>query len=104
MKRPFPKLSVFSLFPAFVFGFGSYPLWVREFADGSTGNAAFPVVVAIITCSILTAGLGAIYGAVLALIAHFRRERLIIIRAVSLLINVTIVGYALYVWLALRRA
>ena len=103
MKRQVPVFSLISLVPALLFGFGSYPIWLRAF-DDPTGKAGMFILIAAITCATLTAGGGALVGIILSIVAHVRRERFIAIRALSFFGNLALTGYALYVWFSLPRA
>jgi ABC-type Fe3+ transport system permease subunit len=105
MKPRFPILSLVSLVLPFLVGLGSYPLWLRTFANQDpTGDAGIFIVIAAINGAILAAGLGGIIGAVMACFAHRRRERFAFIRAISFLGNLGFAGYGIYLLLSLPRA
>jgi len=104
MKRPFPKFSLLSLVPALLLGIGSYPIWLHAFGDDPTGKAGIFIVIAALTCALLAAGVGSILGAILALIAHIRHERFVVLRALSFIGNLALASYAFYVWFSLPRA
>jgi hypothetical protein len=104
MKPRFPLLSLVSLVIPFLVGIGSYPLWLRAFSDDPTGKAGMFIVIAAITCATLTASVGAIGGAIVAYIAHRRRERFPFIRALSFIGNLCLAGYGIYLLLSLPRA
>lgn len=104
MNPRFPLLSLVSLLSPFLVGFASYPIWLFILDNDPTGKAGMFIVIAAITCAILTACAGAIGGAILAYIAHRRRERYFLIRAFSFLCNIGLVGFGIYLWLSLPRA
>lgn len=103
MKRRFPGFSLLSLAAPFLFGFASYPIWLRVFDDDPTGKAGMFVVVAALTCAAFTAAGGALIGTAFVIVAHSRRERFIPIRAFSLLVNLAVLGYGLHLWFSLPR-
>jgi hypothetical protein len=104
MNRRFPGFSLLSLAAPFLFGFASYPIWLRVFGDDPTGKAGMFIVLAALMCAVFTAAGGALAGTVFAIVAHSRRERFVLIRAFSLLVNLAVLGYGLHLWLSLPRA
>jgi hypothetical protein len=104
MTRPFPFFTVGSLLIAPVLALLSIPVW-RIVIEDQIRNAPQPIYspdpgqfggFGVIVGVVLTTFVSAALGAVLAIVAHVRREVFTPFRAITFAANVAIVGFGIY--------
>ena len=88
--------TVLSLLTAPVLSFVSIPFWHFEVARENPNDPAGFGIFAVIFGVVVTAFVGAVAGAVFAVVAHRRHERFFPVRLFTLVGNVAIVGYVIY--------
>jgi hypothetical protein len=110
MTGRFPFFTVGSLLSAPVLALVSIPIWriviehqirndPQQIYSPDPGQfGAFGVIAGVVLTALVSAAL----GAVLAIVAHVRREAFIPFRAITFTTNVALVGYGVYLLLPFR--